>query len=162
MLKAFPFVYKFFYHIHGCAVVGLYCFEAIRPEYHEVSNLIQVFLFTYPFPLANYKNCMYSGCTSTAAARRLGSSTNRRLTCAPWIFCKFPSYPSNFPLANYKNCMYSGCTSTAAARRLGSSTNRRLTCAPWIFCKFPSYPSNGPPTMRTFLPIMSEDISSGV
>ncbi len=58
MLKAFPFVYKFFYHIHGCAVVGLYCFEAIRPEYHEVSNLIQVFLFTYlltPFRLPTTK-----------------------------------------------------------------------------------------------------------
>lgn len=49
-----------------------------------------------------------------------------------------------------------------SGKETGKFYEQTFDMRPWIFCKFPSYPSKGPPTMRTFLPIISEDISSGV
>ena len=54
------------------------------------SLAVQVPSFASTLPLVNYKSCMYSGCTSTAAANSVGSSTNRRFTLEPRVVTNVP------------------------------------------------------------------------
>ena len=70
--------------LYGCTVMRLYGYEVVRFRTNKANLLVCL-------SLVNYKTCMYSGLTSTAAASSIGISTSRRFTFEPRVVTSVPS-----------------------------------------------------------------------